>query len=126
MGDRASGNACSRVSGESVGAGSLAAWRHSCCCIAIARHRGASLTADARAMAARLVAAGLHSTELDAKSRLFARALAALGSDASDATAWWVPGRIEFLGKHTDYAGGRSLLCAAERGFAVVSVPRSS
>jgi galactokinase len=35
-----------------------------------------------------------------------------------------VPGRIEFLGKHTDYAGGRSLLCAVERGFAVVSVPR--
>lgn len=35
-----------------------------------------------------------------------------------------MPGRIEFLGKHTDYAGGRSLLCAAERGFAVVAIPR--
>lgn len=31
----------------------------------------------------------------------------------------WVPGRIEVLGKHTDYAGGRSLLCAVERGFCV-------
>jgi galactokinase len=31
---------------------------------------------------------------------------------------------VEFLGKHTDYAGGRSLLCAAERGFAVVCTPR--
>lgn len=31
----------------------------------------------------------------------------------------WVPGRIELFGKHTDYAGGRSLLCAVERGFVV-------
>lgn len=38
--------------------------------------------------------------------------------------AWFVPGRIEVLGKHTDYAGGRSLLGAVERGFRVVSVPR--
>ncbi|HMA23991.1 MAG TPA: galactokinase family protein, partial [Gemmatimonadaceae bacterium] len=37
----------------------------------------------------------------------------------------WVPGRIEFLGKHTDYAGGRSLLCAIERGFCVVAVSRA-
>lgn len=29
----------------------------------------------------------------------------------------FVPGRIEVLGKHTDYAGGRSLVCATERGF---------
>jgi galactokinase len=36
----------------------------------------------------------------------------------------WVPGRIEFLGKHTDYAGGRSLICAVERGIAVVATAR--
>lgn len=30
-----------------------------------------------------------------------------------------VPGRVEFLGKHTDYAGGRSLVCATEQGFTV-------
>jgi galactokinase len=36
----------------------------------------------------------------------------------------WVPGRIEVLGKHTDYAGGRSLTCAVERGFAVAFAPR--
>lgn len=36
-----------------------------------------------------------------------------------------MPGRIEFLGKHTDYAGGRSLLCAIERGFCVVAAPRA-
>lgn len=31
--------------------------------------------------------------------------------------AFFVPGRIEVLGKHTDYAGGRSLLCAVRRGI---------
>ena len=39
--------------------------------------------------------------------------------------AFFVPGRIELLGKHTDYAGGRSLLCALDRGFSVVVQPRS-
>jgi hypothetical protein len=34
---------------------------------------------------------------------------------------WIVPGRIEVLGKHVDYAGGRSLLCAVERGFVIVA-----
>ncbi|CAE8653446.1 unnamed protein product, partial [Polarella glacialis] len=38
--------------------------------------------------------------------------------------AFWVPGRIEVVGKHTDYAGGRSLLCAINRGFCVVTVDR--
>lgn len=38
---------------------------------------------------------------------------------------WYVPGRIELLGKHTDYAGGRSLLCAVERGFCVTAVART-
>jgi galactokinase len=38
--------------------------------------------------------------------------------------AWFVPGRIEVLGKHTDYAGGRSLLCTVERGFRIVAAPR--
>ena len=38
--------------------------------------------------------------------------------------AWFVPGRVEVLGKHTDYAGGRSLICTAERGFHAVAAPR--
>ncbi|HQZ96427.1 MAG TPA: galactokinase family protein [Pyrinomonadaceae bacterium] len=29
----------------------------------------------------------------------------------------FIPGRIEFLGKHTDYCGGRSVVCAIDRGF---------
>jgi galactokinase len=47
-------------------------------------------------------------------------ALAAIGS-AGERFFWFVPGRIEVLGKHTDYADGRSLLAAAERGFCVAA-----
>ncbi|WP_040282098.1 galactokinase family protein [Tessaracoccus massiliensis] len=32
---------------------------------------------------------------------------------------WFVPGRLEVLGKHTDYAGGRSLLAAVDRGITI-------
>jgi len=35
--------------------------------------------------------------------------------------AYFVPGRVEVLGKHTDYAGGKSLLMALDRGFQGVS-----
>jgi len=38
---------------------------------------------------------------------------------------FFVPGRVEVLGKHTDYAGGRSLLMAAEKGFCVLAAPRT-
>ena len=48
---------------------------------------------------------------------------AGIQRDATTA-AFWVPGRIEVLGKHTDYAGGRSLLCAVNRGFSVVCTER--
>lgn len=33
----------------------------------------------------------------------------------------FIPGRVELLGKHVDYAGGRSLLMAVEQGFSVVA-----
>jgi galactokinase len=33
----------------------------------------------------------------------------------------FVPGRIEVLGRHTDYAGGRSLVCAMDKGFSFVA-----
>ena len=39
--------------------------------------------------------------------------------------AFFVPGRVEILGKHTDYAGGRSLVAAAEQGFCQVARPRA-
>jgi len=38
--------------------------------------------------------------------------------------AWFVPGRIEIFGKHTDYAGGQSLVAAVPRGFAIVASHR--
>lgn len=38
--------------------------------------------------------------------------------------ACWAPGRIEVLGKHTDYCGGDSILAAAERGFCMLATPR--
>ncbi|MEW5982942.1 MAG: galactokinase family protein [Acidobacteriota bacterium] len=47
------------------------------------------------------------------------------GAAKDAACGFFVPGRIEVLGKHTDYAGGRSLLCAMERGFALASAPRN-
>ena len=74
------------------------------------------------ALEERLLLAGLSEEEVARKSRLFARASAALGKRQT--LRLWVPGRIEFLGKHTDYAGGRSLICTVERGFAVVAAPR--
>ncbi len=39
------------------------------------------------------------------------------------AKGYWVPGRIEVMGKHTDYGGGVSLLAALERGFCLLAVP---
>jgi galactokinase len=38
-------------------------------------------------------------------------------SDAGDVWFGFVPGRIEVFGRHTDYAGGRTLVCAIDRGF---------
>lgn len=37
----------------------------------------------------------------------------------------FIPGRIEILGKHTDYCGGRSIVCAIDRGFHAEVEPRS-
>jgi galactokinase len=50
--------------------------------------------------------------------------LAALGPGARVPALWHVPGRVEILGKHTDYAGGRSLLAALDRGFVIGMSPR--
>ena len=81
--------------------------------------------------AARLRAEGMSEHEALAKAGMFARCAAALGAlqpppvEQGDPFAFFVPGRIEVLGKHTDYAGGRSLLCAMERGFAVLAQPRA-
>jgi galactokinase len=78
--------------------------------------------ASGNALDERLALAGISEPEIARKTRLFAQVSAVLGRRQT--LRLWVPGRIEFLGKHTDYAGGRSLVCAVERGFAVVAAPR--
>ncbi len=40
--------------------------------------------------------------------------------------AWFAPGRVEIFGKHTDYAGGRSLVAAVSRGFAIIAAPNDT
>ncbi|HEY8485315.1 MAG TPA: galactokinase family protein [Longimicrobiales bacterium] len=74
--------------------------------------------------------AGMSDAAAGDKARLFDRAFGALceltgGALPAETRAIWVPGRIEFLGKHTDYAGGRSLLCAVEHGICAAVSPRA-
>ncbi|MEO5798337.1 MAG: galactokinase family protein [Gemmatimonadales bacterium] len=81
-----------------------------------------------RTLAARVGALGLHGRSALLATERFAeveRRFAERFGHIAAARAWWVPGRIEVLGKHTDYGGGRSLLAAVERGFHVVARPRS-
>jgi galactokinase len=78
---------------------------------------------------AQLVAAGMSRANAQAKAELFGQALAALRamaiSGVQQPLRFFVPGRIEVMGKHTDYAGGRSLLCAIECGICLVATPRA-
>ncbi len=77
--------------------------------------------------AERLVTAGMTPAEAAPKGEMFDRAARALpdcSEKDQELLAFYVPGRIEVLGKHTDYAGGRSLLCAVERGFCLAVRPR--
>jgi galactokinase len=78
----------------------------------------------------------LHSWGADpaliaAKRQLMVRVLETFRAhyDASgdrEVKAYFVPGRVEILGKHTDYAGGHSLLVAADRGFLCLSAANDS
>ncbi|HEX8896581.1 MAG TPA: galactokinase family protein, partial [Terriglobales bacterium] len=76
-------------------------------------------------VADRLTAAGMSVPEARKKSELFAKIERQLAAESGGLVMrWFVPGRIEVLGKHTDYAGGRSLLCSVERGFCVATTAR--
>ena len=79
------------------------------------------------ALGAALVARGLDPAAGAAKAALFETVIgtfrAAAGTEP--ALAWWVPGRLEVFGKHTDYAGGRSLVCALPNGLAVAAAARA-
>ena len=70
-----------------------------------------------------LVAAGMSRAASEAKAGLFQRIDDAMS--ASPAFRLFAPGRVEFLGKHTDYAGGRSLVGAIERGICFCAGPRA-
>ena len=72
----------------------------------------------------RLILAGLTAAEARRKRELFESLDKAWGGASAPRAHWFVPGRVELLGKHTDYAGGRSLLCAVGRGFCVAAAPR--
>ena len=80
----------------------------------------------AASMAAALVARGMDPGELADKHMLYHRVveLHATLRGRPPEFGWWVPGRLEVFGKHTDYAGGRTLVCAVPRGFAVVASRR--
>jgi galactokinase len=57
------------------------------------------------------------------KSAMLAKCEAALHGH-EPMRRYHVPGRIEVLGKHTDYAGGRSMVAATEQGFIMTAAPR--
>ena len=64
------------------------------------------------------VAAGYRPSAAAAKVRLLGGVRRALPGSG---TQYVVPGRIEVFGKHTDYCGGRSLVCATEQGLVVAA-----
>jgi galactokinase len=76
----------------------------------------------------KFITAGMRRVEAAAKARLFQLTSGFLerwkGRERTNWVRCYVPGRIEVLGKHTDYAGGRSLLCAVERGICAVAALR--
>jgi galactokinase len=78
------------------------------------------------ALAHRLIERGLDPAELTRKRLLFEHVAHAFRPFAGDAAvcAWWIPGRLEVFGKHTDYAGGHSLVGTVPRGFAMAAAPR--
>jgi len=82
---------------------------------------------DAEAFADRLVSAGLDEHDRAAKTMLFRKVLDRWRVDghAAAGAAWWIPGRLEVFGTHTDYAGGRALVSAVPRGFVFLSAARS-
>jgi galactokinase len=73
--------------------------------------------------AAILARAGMRPANVRLAEGAFAAAgdgWAGLTGRLADPRSLFVPGRIEVLGKHTDYAGGATLTCAVERGVCAV------
>jgi galactokinase len=73
--------------------------------------------------AERLGQLGLDSRDLESRRTLFDLVLSrfhTLGVGPPE-HVFWVPGRLEVFGKHTDYAGGRTLVAAVPRGFVIAA-----
>jgi len=82
---------------------------------------------DAATVRKLLMKGGLTQAVADEKIPLYQTAANKLINEGNisrlaTATGYWVPGRIEVVGKHTDYAGGKSLLGAVSKGFCIVAV----
>jgi galactokinase len=78
-------------------------------------------------LAERVSVHGLEPDDEHRLANLFDTVLSSFGSThRHDPTcAWWVPGRLEVFGKHTDYAGGRTIVAPVPRGFVFVAAPRA-
>jgi galactokinase len=78
------------------------------------------------AVVERLVSAGMSCDCAESAAGCFAQAARNLRPHAGgrSVVACWAPGRVEVLGKHTDYCGGDSILAAAERGFCMLAAAR--
>jgi galactokinase len=83
---------------------------------------------DAGLLARFLETAGFSPSVAEAKARMFVKnmaALAGMGGSAGEAKFYYVPGRIEVLGKHTDYMGGSTFIAALERAVCLAAAPRN-
>ncbi|MEN6558196.1 MAG: galactokinase family protein [Thermoguttaceae bacterium] len=85
---------------------------------------------DPDGLAQQLAATGLSGDACELKARWLIKARTALAvverpDRVEPPVAFFVPGRLELLGKHTDYAGGRTMVAAVERGFCFVALPRN-
>ena len=84
---------------------------------------------DTTELTARMSAGGLNQKAIEYKTPLFAACAEKLIDAGLDAQtpieAFFVPGRIEVLGKHTDYNGGRSILAAVDKGFCIIAAKRN-
>lgn len=69
---------------------------------------------------------GMTTAEAHSRAALFRELDERGGSVLNGPPEWYrfSPGRVEIFGKHTDYAGGQSLLAAVPRGIALVARPR--
>jgi len=84
---------------------------------------------DEQAGREKFIKIGLSDAAAGVQAQLLAQSARVL-ADRSDvcgdqAYTCYVPGRIEVLGKHTDYGGGRSITAATQSGFSLLAVPRA-